>query len=147
MIKKEDSCEKNDNSKYSDIIDFPHPVSRKHPRMPLSERAAQFSPFAALTGYEEIIEKSSRYSVQKPDLTETEKTEIDRILREVSSDRGGKKRITVSYFIRENKKEDGEIRTVSGFVKKTDLYQRTILFDDGTKIFIDSVISAEFTVE
>lgn len=101
-MKKQDK-EKN----YEDIINLPHHVSPVHPPMPLSDRAAQFAPFAALTGYGDVIKETARQTDRKPELTEEEKQELDYKLQMAVSLPGEKPAVTITYFVPDKKKAGG----------------------------------------
>ena len=100
---KEQDKEKN----YEDIINLPHHVSPVHPSMPLSDRAAQFAPFAALTGYGDVIKETARQTDRKPELTEEEKQELDYKLQMAVSLPGEKPAVTITYFVPDKKKAGG----------------------------------------
>ena len=110
---------------YDDIINLPHPSSAKHPRMPMSDRAAQFSPFAALTGHGAAIEETARLTDRRIELTEEEKTVLDEKLR-LLLETGGEGMIT--YFLPDERKDGGAYVTKLGTIKKIDpLEGRVIL--------------------
>ena len=92
---------------YEDIINLPHYVSPVHPPMPLSDRAAQFAPFAALTGYGDVIKETARQTDRKPELTEEEKQELDYKLQMAVSLPGEKPAVTITYFVPDKKKAGG----------------------------------------
>ena len=93
--------------KYGDIIHLPHPVSEKHPRMPMQDRAAQFSPFAALTGYEEAIYETGRLTEEKTELGEEEKAILDRKQQLLLEKLDERPTLTVTYFVPDEKKSGG----------------------------------------
>ena len=95
-------------TEYDDIIDLPHHVSKVHPQMPLSARAAQFSPFAALTGYEDVIGETVRMTEPKRELDESEKAELDRKLGILASRLRERPVIRMEYFIPDERKDGGE---------------------------------------
>ena len=125
--------------KYDDIIMLSRPVSSKHPPMPRKERAAQFSPFAALTGYEEAIQETGRLTEQKLTLTEDERAMIDEKLNEAeaSSDR----KLTLTYFIKDPDKPGGEYVTVPASLLKLDRYTNTVWLDNGLKVPVGDIYS------
>ena len=90
-----------DNAKnsYDDIINHPHHVSTQHPRMSMIDWAAQFSPFAALTGYGEVIKETARLTDRKPELSESEKAELDYKLRMACDYPGENPALTITYFV------------------------------------------------
>ena len=129
--------------KYSDIIHLPHPVSEKHPRMPMQDRAAQFSPFAALTGYEEAIYETGRLTEEKTELGEEEKAILDRKQRLLLEKLDELPSLTVTFFVPDEKKSGGRYITKTGNLKKIDLIQQWMLLTDGTKISLEDVKNIE----
>ena len=129
--------------KYSDIIHLPRPVSEKHPRMPMLDRAAQFSPFAALTGYEEAIYETGRLTEEKTELGEEEKAILDRKQRLLLEKLYERPALTVTFFVPDEKKSGGRYVTKTGNLKRIDLIQRWMLLTDGTKIPLEDVMSIE----
>ena len=132
-------------NKYSDIIDMPHHVSAKRPHMSLYDRAAQFAPFAALTGYDAQIEEAARSTGQKATLDESRKDEIDFQLstlaeRSAAALRSGDlPAAEVTYFCPDKKKSGGEYFTVSGRVRRIDSSKRMLIMADGTVIPVDEI--------
>ena len=118
------------NEKYDDILHLPHPVSEKHPRMPMLDRAAQFSPFAALTGYEEAIYETGRLTEEKAELDEEEKAILDRKLR-----------LLLEKL--DEKPSGGRYVTKAGNLKKFHLLEKWMLLTDGTKIPLENVKNVE----
>ena len=129
--------------KYSDIIHLPHPVSEKHPRMLMQDRAAQFSPFAALTGYEEAIYETGRLTEEKTELGEEEKAILDRKQRLLLEKLDELPSLTVTYFVPDEKKSGGAYIRKAGNLKKINPSERWMLLTDGTKIPLDDVMSIE----
>ena len=128
---------------YEDIINLTHHVSSKRPQMPMLDRAAQFSPFAALTGYDDAIHETGRLTDEKIDLSEEEKEALDRkqqILMERLCDHPA---LTVTYFVPDAKKSGGAYVTKNGSLKTIDEFERWILLTDGTKIPLDDVADIE----
>lgn len=103
---------------YDDIIHLPHPVSPRHPQMPLADRAAQFSPFAALTGHDAAIRETARLTDSPVELEESGKEQLDRQLLLVQENLAQKPEIEVTYFQPDEKKSGGVYVTVCGRVKK-----------------------------
>ena len=128
---------------YDDIINLPHHVSSKRPQMSMLDRAAQFSPFAALTGYDDAIQETGRLTDEKINLSEEEKEALDRkqqILLERLDERPA---LTVIYFVPDEKKTGGAYVTKSGNLKKIDEVERMMTLTDGTKISLDDVYDIE----
>lgn len=128
---------------YDDIIRLPHPVSRKHPPMSPENRAAQFSPFAALTGYEDLIDETARFVDRKIEPDEGEKAELDRKLNLIGSRIGEEPEVTLSRFIPDVSKSGGRYELISGAVKKIDPTEAVILMTSGERIPLDDVLSIE----
>lgn len=132
---------------YDDIIDLPHPVSKRHPQMPLSDRAAQFAPFAALTGHDEAIKETARLTDSFVELSEEQREKLDKrlqmLLAEIEEEPLREHEIQVTYFQPDARKDGGAYVSVSGNVKKVDGYRRQILFTDGTALPMDNLISIE----
>jgi hypothetical protein len=129
--------------RYDDIIDLPHHVSEKHPHMPMLDRAAQFSPFAALTGYDAAIVETARLTDQKRELTEEQKQVISKGLHELQKRIKNDPLVTVTFFKPDDRKSGGAYRTVTGNAKKVDAYLDMLLLTDGTAIPFDSILSLE----
>ncbi len=124
---------------YDDIIDLPHPTSERHPRMPMANRAAQFSAFRALTGYEDAVEETARLTDSKVELTEAEKSVLDAKLQLLVPGMGA----SFTYFRQDDKKEGGAYLAVTGTVKKFDNYAREIVLVDGRRIPIDDILEVQ----
>lgn len=127
--------------KYDDIIDLPHHVSTRHPQMPLADRAAQFSPFAALTGHDAAIRETARLTDTFVELDEGRKEELDRQLRRIKEALPQEPEIEVTYFQPDLRKSGGKYVTVRGRVKKVDEYKRQVLFTDGTVLPVENLYS------
>lgn len=129
--------------KYEDIIHLPHHVSSKRPQMPMIDRAAQFSPFAALTGYDDAISETGRLTDKKIDLSEEEKEVLDRKQQFLLEKIDERPALTVTYFVPDAKKSGGAYVTKSGNLKKIDAIERWMQLTDGTKIPLDDVADIE----
>ncbi|MEM5766723.1 MAG: YolD-like family protein [Bacillota bacterium] len=128
------------NTPYDDILPLPHHVSEKHPPMSRLDRAAQFSPFAALTGYEAAVEETARLTDRRIELDEGEKEAIDQQLTLVQERLPEPTEVTITYFMPDKKKAGGAYVSVSGTVKKIDDYERTVILREGTSIPIDDIL-------
>ena len=128
---------------YEDILHLPHHVSEKHPPMSRLDRAAQFSPFAALTGYEAAVEETARLTDQRIELDESEKAAIDQRLTLVLERLPDPIKVTITYFVPDKKKVGGAYVSVSGTVKKIDEYERTVILRNGTSIPIDDILCVD----
>ena len=131
---------------YDDIINLLHPTSARHPRMPAADRAAQFSPFAALTGYEATIRETARLTERRVELDEDTKAELDRRLRLIDEHLAERPEVRITYFLADGKKEGGSYQTATGFIKKIDNFQRVVVLTDGTQIPIDDIYEVESEV-
>lgn len=129
--------------KYEDIIHLPHHVSSKRPQMPMIDRAAQFSPFAALTGYDDAISETGRLTDEKIDISEEEKEVLDRKQQFLLEKLDKRPALTVIYFVPDAKKSGGAYVTKSGNLKKIDAIERWMQLTDGTKIPLDDVADIE----
>ncbi|MCI8782732.1 MAG: YolD-like family protein [Dorea sp.] len=127
-------------NKYQDIIHLPRHVSNTHAHMPVEDRAAQFAPFAALTGHHEAVKEAARLTDKRMELDEYCKEVINGKLQEIKERMGIKPKVSVTYFVPDIQKEGGAYVTVTGYVKKVDEYGRTLCLEDGTKILIDEII-------
>ena len=127
-------------TQYDDIIHLPHPTSENHPRMSRADRAAQFSPFAALTGYGDVIRETARLTEAKPELTDAEKNILDEKLQSVLSlPPKERPEISITYFVPDPKKSGGSLTTVTGRIKKVDTARQCLVLADGTVISVDCV--------
>lgn len=124
----------NDQNSYDDIMNVPHHVSSVHPPMSRQERAAQFSPFAALTGYESAIRETARLTEQKLELEENELEILDRNLRKIREHISEHPKVWVTYFKPDDRKKGGAYITVKSRIKKIDLYKKYILLEEGSLI-------------
>ena len=131
----------NDINRYDDIINMPHNVSRTHPPMSILNRAAQFSPFAALTGYDDAIEETARLTDERLELDENARNILDEKLRIIQEHLSSKPEITITYFQPDIKKDGGSYVSISGIVKKIDDYRRAVLMQDGNRIRIEDIIN------
>jgi hypothetical protein len=127
-------------SRYDDIIHLPHHQSETRPRMSRWDRAAQFSPFAALTGHGAAIREAARLTHPQMELDEDEKAALDEKLRVLVEQIDQHPEVTITYFQPDERKDGGAYVTVTGTLKKVDAVERTIVFLDGTSIGISAVV-------
>lgn len=125
--------------RYGDIINLSHPEPQTRPRMAMENRAAQFSPFAALTGYDDATREEARLVDIKQELSEDMKDMIDAKLAIIEQHIKEQPNVAITYFLPDDKKAGGRYMTVSGNVKKLDGIERALLLTDGTKIPIEDV--------
>ena len=126
-------------SKYDDIINLPHHVSKKHPQMSLHDRAAQFSPFAALTGHKAAINETARLTDEKQILSEDVIAKLNEQLNLIKENIGTNQTVTITYFVPDDKKSGGAYISHTGVVKKIDEYNHTVILTDKTVIPIEQI--------
>ena len=126
--------------KYDDIINLEHHISKTHKQMSMQNRAAQFAPFAALTGYEEAVKETARFTEKKIELDEELNNILDEKLRLIQSQIKNTPEITVTYFVPDDKKRGGKYQKTTGKIKKIDDYNKFIIFTDGKCISIKDII-------
>ena len=126
---------------YDDIIGLAHHVSRNRPAMPMRDRAAQFAPFAALTGYGEAVAETARQTVPKRELSEQEAEEMDRRLAELVARLPEQPETTVEYFVPDERKAGGAYVSRTGRVRHVSVPERTLVMADGAVIPLDDIVS------
>ena len=124
-------------TEYDDIIDLPRPKS-KHEPMPMSDRAAQFSPFAALTGYGDAIDETARLTDARIELSEEERAELDYKQQYLAT--LDAPTVTVTYFVPDECKSGGAYVTHTGVLKRVDEVERMVVFKDGLRVPLDEVM-------
>lgn len=129
-----------DEHQYDDILMLAHHCSKKHPRMSLLNRAAQFAPFAALTGHDAAVREAARQTDFFMELDESRKNQLDEQLRIIRENLDARPEIEVTYFRPDEKKNGGSYEVFSGRVKKIDEYSRQIFFGDGTALPVETII-------
>jgi hypothetical protein len=128
---------------YDDIIHLPHHVSKRHSQMSLYNRAAQFAPFAALTGYEEAIIETARLTAPKVDMMEDNQQLLDRKLALLSYSLREQPTVSITYFQPDKKKTGGQYLTITGVIKCIRDSERVILMADGKRVSIDTIINID----
>lgn len=129
--------------KYDAILHLPHHVSKKHPPMPMTDRAAQFAPFAALTGYDAAIRENARLTQERIDPAEAELAALDRRFRLLQEHLEEQPEVRLTRFRPDERKSGGVYETVSGIVKQIDLIARHIRLLDGMDIPMDDVLTLD----
>lgn len=124
-------------TEYDDIIDLPRPKS-KHEPMPMSDRAAQFSPFAALTGYGDAIDETARLTDRRIELSEEESAELDYKQQYLAT--LDAPTVTVTYFVPDERKSGGAYVTHTGVLKRVDEVESMVVFKDGLRVPLDEVM-------
>ena len=132
------------NNRYDEIMGLPHHVSKTRPQMPLSDRAAQFAPFAALTGYDSAIKETGRLTGERIELDEEALTALNRKYQLLMDTLDDAPEVTIIYFQPDERKAGGQYVSATGTVKKVDTFGRRILLQDGTRIPLDSVYDLRF---
>lgn len=131
---------------YDDIISLPHHISTVHPHMPALDRAAQFSPFAALTGYEAAITETARLTDTKIELDTDKKAELDDRLQLIRDYILMEPEITITYFIPDAQKEGGSYLQAAGAVKKLDDTEHKVIMKNGTVIPINEICEIDGSI-
>lgn len=130
----------NDEHRYDDIINLPHHQSPTRPRMPMIDRAAQFSPFSALTGYDEAIKETERFVDERIELDGDTIVWLDEQLQLLRSKLNENPKVVLTYFVPDERKSGGKYVTVTGNAKKIDHYKKLIILQDKRKIPINELI-------
>ena len=131
----------NEKNSYRDIINLSHHQSVKHRHMDVSDRAAQFSPFAALTGYEAAVEETARITADRIELSEEALKELNEKLCMIQRSLPKSFDVEITYFVQDDKKKGGSYVTAAGLVKKIDEYERILVMEDKTRIPIKDISS------
>lgn len=126
--------------KYDDIIDLPHHVSATRPQMPMIDRAAQFMPFRALTGYEDAVHETARLTDEKPELTEDEKALLDVKLQRLVDHLDSHPQVTLTWFQPDKRKTGGAYVTTTGQIRKIDDFEGVLILMDGERILIEDIL-------
>ena len=129
--------------KYDDILSMPHPNSQNHPRMARRDRAAQFSPFAALTGYEAAVKETARLTDDREELDEDEKTRLNAQLQKISARLQEQPEVMVTYFAPDERKTGGARQTYRGRLRKIDRNRKMLIMVDQTELPIENLLNIE----
>lgn len=124
---------------YEDIIHLPHHVSLDRPRMSMLDRAAQFSPFAALTGYDAAIQETGRLTDRPIELDVDGKGMLNEKLQLLLNHQAEQPEITMTYFVPDGRKSGGAYVEITGRIKKVDTYNQAVIMADGTAVYFDSI--------
>lgn len=128
------------SGKYDDIIALPHPEPRTHPRMSLHDRAAQFSPFAALTGHSAAIAETGRLTDSRITLDESEMARVDAELQHLQELLPSRPTVSITYFVPDERKAGGSYQTVTGTVRRIDTVNSVLLLTDQRAIPIPDIL-------
>lgn len=129
--------------KYDDILNMPHHVSITRPHMSMHDRAAQFSPFAALTGYDDTVKETARLTDEKLELTADRITDLNQKIAFLKEHVEERPEITVEYFIPDEKKSGGKYVTLSGKFRRIDEYNHNMVFTSGEEIPLNDIFEIE----
>lgn len=128
---------------YNDIIYLPHHVSPTRPQMSMRDRAAQFSPFAALTGYDAAIRETARLTQERVELDEQELAVLDRKFQLLLEQLGQCPQVTITWFVPDELKQGGRYLTITDVVKKVDAAARFVLLQNAGRICMDDIVEIE----
>ena len=128
--------------KYDDIINLPHHVSKKHPPMPMIKRAAQFAPFAALTGYDDAVEETARVTDEMVVLSDEQMEELNHMIHLAMNNN---RTVCIHYFEPDQKKSGGRYCTVTGKIRKAEF--GVVVLDNGMRVDVDRVVQIEETCD
>lgn len=131
------------SNKYDKIINLPHHVSSTRPHMSMIDRAAQFSPFAALTGYDAAVKETARLTEQQIELDEYEKAALDQRILLLQEHLKELPEVTITHFVPDERKDGGKYVSITEAVKKIDTYEKQIVLVDKSKIPIENILSIE----
>ena len=131
------------NNRYNEIINLPHHVSKTRPQMPMSDRAAQFAPFAALTGYDAAIKETGRLTDEKIEMDEEALNILNMKFQILVDSLDNEPEVTFTYFKPDERKAGGAYIEVTGTVKKVDDFERLIVMQNGTKMPMDDILNIE----
>lgn len=127
-------------SDYDDIINLPHHQSKNHPHMSMHDRAAQFAPFAALTGYDDAIKEARRLTDSKPELDENQLEELDQKLADLMTRIEEHPEVTITYFEPDDNKDGGEYIAYDGRLSKIDYVRKALIFEDNKTISLIDIL-------
>ena len=131
------------SGQYDDIINLPHHVSSTRPQMPMLDRAAQFAPFAALTGYDAAIKETGRLTDEKIETDEEALNILNMKYQILVDNLDDEPEVTFTYFKPDERKAGGAYVKATGIVKKVDVFERLIVMQDGTKLPMDNILNID----
>lgn len=132
------------NNPYEDIINLPNHRSRKHPHMSNLDRAGQFSPFMALTGYEAVVLEEARLTDKRIELDDYLKADLNESLQIIKENLDERPEVSIVYFLEDKKKAGGRYISTIGFVKKIQDLEKILIMEDNTRIAIDDIIEIKY---
>ena len=128
---------------YEDIVNLPPHISKRHPQPSMMDRAARFAPFAAITGYEEMVLEEARITEERIDLDEGTSSILNEKLNMIQEFIDEEPEVTITYFEPDKKKTGGAYVSITGVVKRIDEYERLVIMTDGKKIRIEDIYGLE----
>ena len=128
------------NDNYEDIINLPHHISNKHIAMSMMDRAAQFAPYAALTGFGDDVKETARLTDDWIDADGDAKYYLDETLQSIAKKISSRPEITVTYFIKDDKKEGGKYTSITGKIRRIDEVNQILVMEDGKEIEVSSIL-------
>lgn len=132
---------------FSDIINLPHHQSKRHPQMPMKERAAQFAPFAALTGYGSAISEVARLTEEQVPLGDDDNDRLNRLVTHIADRISEQPSVTVVYFKPDSRKQGGSYETITGRLKRIDDYEQQLVMLDGTAIPFENIMDISQNID
>lgn len=132
--------------KYDVIISLPHHESKRHPKMPALDRAAQFLPFSALNGHDAAVRETARLTENRAELDETRKEELDLRLQLLREQLVQKPQVSITYFVPDAGKAGGAYFTITGTLQKIDETRHQVIMENGTVIPVNDIYEIQSTV-
>lgn len=132
---------------FSDIINLPHHQSRRHPQMSMKERAAQFAPFAALTGYGSAISEVARLTEEQVPLGDDDNDRLNRLVTHIADRISEHPSVTIVYFKPDSRKRGGSYETITGRLKRIDDYEQQLVMLDGTAIPFENIMDISQNID
>ena len=124
---------------YEDIINIPRHISKTHPEASMADRAARFSPFAAISGYEDMVREAARVTEERIEITDAVKEQLNEKLNMIAEFLGEEHEVTITYFEPDKKKSGGAYISITGVVKRIDELKRIVVMKNNKKIKIDDI--------
>ena len=128
---------------YKDIVNLPRHISKVHPQATMADRAARFSPFAAISGYEDMVKEVARVTEERIDITDATKELLNEKMNMIIEFLDEQPEVTITYFEPDKKKDGGAYVSITGTVKRIDEYERIVLMSNDKKIRIDEIYAIE----
>lgn len=132
---------------FSDIINLPHHQSRRHPQMSMKERAAQFAPFAALTGYGSAISEVARLTEEQVPIGDDDNDRLNRLVTHIADRISEQPSVTIVYFKPDSRKQGGSYETITGRLKRIDDYEQQLVMLDGTAIPFENIMDISQNID